>query len=361
MNKKIKIQFAVGIILILAFLVGGAFWFGIIKIKKIFDNTIQQPIQSRFNQSTDQIIQSEDTADWQTYWNIKDGYKIKYPDCLGTTIRKGNSYRGRLCNMDSEILSLGFEPIYFEPSTTINSSDDRSKPKNKNNNSALSRCIIDEPFGISINTVINSKKLSAESWVNQECQNSKLLKEETQKRNIEIDGNKTIEYHYKDRHDDIKYIVIAKNDMIYFISSSQISGTDTHDQYSQILSTFKFLENQKNQPKITSGHEIDKCIKDYPQINYSDCIKNKSISSIHSDIALFPNEADREYIKRTYEVAHKAVIAHYRDSQTDCKNSWSIIDNGKIKKVDQKEFCEYIVNYNHICDNCLLEFRYKST
>ena len=72
MNKNIKIEIAVGIIVIIAFIMGGFIW---------LDEKQQEGLGNQSAQVNALKTQSDadETAGWQTYSNQKHGFEIKYP------------------------------------------------------------------------------------------------------------------------------------------------------------------------------------------------------------------------------------------------------------------------------------------
>jgi len=86
MNKKIESEIAIGILVIVAILVGGAFWMRAEKAQAPAAQpvAVQQPTppaltQPAVQQPTTQPTQTDDTANWQTYTNTKYGYSLMAP------------------------------------------------------------------------------------------------------------------------------------------------------------------------------------------------------------------------------------------------------------------------------------------
>lgn len=80
MNKKIASEIAIGVILLLAIVIGGIFWLQNKKEMSVVQPVVIQPVQQTpITQPVDEI------ANWQTYANDTFGFSFKYPKGL----RKG--------------------------------------------------------------------------------------------------------------------------------------------------------------------------------------------------------------------------------------------------------------------------------
>ncbi|MFA6973139.1 MAG: PsbP-related protein [Parcubacteria group bacterium] len=73
MNKKIATEFAFGIIIIIAIIVGGAVWLS-------GNQKAEAPTSNvKTTQPAPQPAATDETADWQTYRNEKYGFEFQYP------------------------------------------------------------------------------------------------------------------------------------------------------------------------------------------------------------------------------------------------------------------------------------------
>jgi len=106
--------------------------------------------------------------------------------------------------------------------------------------------------------------------------------------------------------------------------------------------------------------ETADCLKKYPVVVFEDCVPGEVVDGWWATI-LYPNTLDTSNIEHYIDapapdIVRQAGIARYGASQSTCQTSWSIKINGEWKKVDQIEFCNYIIDYNSSCNDCLLEW-----
>ena len=106
--------------------------------------------------------------------------------------------------------------------------------------------------------------------------------------------------------------------------------------------------------------ETADCIEKYPVVVFADCVPGEIVDGWWGTI-LYPNTLDTSNIEHHIDapapdIVKQAGIASYGASRSTCQTTWLIKVNGEWKEVSQIEFCNYIVDYNSSCNNCLLEW-----
>ena len=106
--------------------------------------------------------------------------------------------------------------------------------------------------------------------------------------------------------------------------------------------------------------ETADCLKKYPVVVFEDCVPGEVVDGWWGTI-LYPNTLDTSNIEHYIDapapdIVKQAGIAHYGASQSNCQTTWFIKINGEWKKAGQIEFCNYIIDYNSSCNDCLLEW-----
>jgi hypothetical protein len=83
MNRKIKTEIALGIILIISIIIGGIIWFGVQqqtrRTRQIAPVAKTQPATTPATQPVSQLIPTNKNTGWQIYTNTKYGYTVQYP------------------------------------------------------------------------------------------------------------------------------------------------------------------------------------------------------------------------------------------------------------------------------------------
>ena len=118
----------------------------------------------------------------------------------------------------------------------------------------------------------------------------------------------------------------------------------------------KHLETQFN---IETDETAD-CLKKYPVVVFEDCIPGEVVDGWWGTI-LYPNTLDTSNVEHYIDapapdIIKQAGIASYGASRSTCQTTWFIKIDGEWKEVSQIEFCNYIIDYNSSCNNCLLEW-----
>ncbi|MFH1462185.1 MAG: hypothetical protein ABIG08_00570 [bacterium] len=100
------------------------------------------------------------------------------------------------------------------------------------------------------------------------------------------------------------------------------------------------------------------CLDRYPEVIYEKCVPGEKVDG-WSGIILYPNTLDTSNIQHdifTPDIVKNAGIANYITSVSTCQTTWLIKINGEWKQASQIEFCNYIIDYNSSCGDCLLEW-----
>jgi len=103
---------------------------------------------------------------------------------------------------------------------------------------------------------------------------------------------------------------------------------------------------------------VKQCLADYPQSDFSDCIPGQ-VQDGWTQKALYPNSLDTTGLDQQADMfIPKQVLdgsaAIYNNSASTCQTSWMIRENGQLREVSKEEFCDFVVDYNEKCNNCLL-------
>ena len=111
---------------------------------------------------------------------------------------------------------------------------------------------------------------------------------------------------------------------------------------------------------IAKKDEISSCLKKYPLVEYKDCVPGKIVDGWRG-VILYPNNLDTSNITHHIDAPapdtiKKAGVASYGTGGSDCQTTWHIKINKEWKEVSQTDFCNFIIDYNSSCNDCLLEW-----
>lgn len=106
--------------------------------------------------------------------------------------------------------------------------------------------------------------------------------------------------------------------------------------------------------------ETADCFKKYPKIEFEGCVPGKVVDGWEG-IILYPNTLDTSNVTHytdapAPDVVKQASVASYGISHSTCQTIWRIKINGEWKEVNQLDFCNFIIEYNSSCNECLLEW-----
>lgn len=231
MNKKITTEVAVGIIVIVALIIGAVVWFG----SKSVNNITQTPSQTVAQQKTSVPVANENNqaSDWQTYRNDKYGFEFQYPKDWKTEIVADNIAED--CNSG----------------TTACNSIFPEKQKNCGNiEGGLYSCVDDIHFGI----IKNEKKLQLKDFLEKEYG---WTNESGTIKNNDIQQSKFGSgYAYRLTEisgfdgSEVPSFWVTLNDGNLFNISGSYLDKDEKMIFDQILSSFKFITTNEAVAKV---------------------------------------------------------------------------------------------------------------
>jgi hypothetical protein len=106
--------------------------------------------------------------------------------------------------------------------------------------------------------------------------------------------------------------------------------------------------------------ETAECLKKYPVVTFKDCVPGEVVDGWRG-IILYPNTLDTSNITHytdapAPDIVKQAGVANYGTSRSTCQTTWRIKINEEWKDVNQIDFCNFIIEYNSSCKDCLLEW-----
>ena len=129
----------------------------------------------------------------------------------------------------------------------------------------------------------------------------------------------------------------------------------------QILIKAEIQDFVKNCNCEERNIKIEECLKKYPKVDFNGCVPGEAVDGFSQKI-IYSNKFDSSGLEGAVDMfvpreIEDVGIASYGNSVSSCETNWNIKEGGKYRDVSQEKFCEFIVNYNIFCDDCLLEWQ----
>jgi hypothetical protein len=129
----------------------------------------------------------------------------------------------------------------------------------------------------------------------------------------------------------------------------------------QILIKQEIKDNNVSCDCENINNKIENCLEKYPKVNFGDCTPGEVVDG-WSEVVIYSNGFDTTGLVGAVDMfvpreVRNIGIASYGTSPSSCETTWSIKDGGEYRRVNQEKFCEFIVNYDIFCDDCLLEWQ----